>query len=286
MIRVERATPDDFERVLPLLEGFNNPRITREQWRSLFHYPWPCDDDTRGFTLLDGERPVGFFGVILYEREIGGTIEKFGNLSSWITLPEYRNHSLKLFQAAVSIEGRTLLCLTPRIEILPLYLRSGFQKLERKLCILHPLPSFSAPLSWLRYRSTTSPARIRRRLAGNDIAIFEHHNLPHCRHLLIHNAEAYCHIVFTRTKGNRFHFARVHHISNPEIFIANLDRVRLRLGLSARALFVMIDTHLLPPVKLQGSRVVEARITPVFKSERLTPGQIDNLYTEDILLDL
>lgn len=286
MIHVERATPDDFERVLPVLEGFNNPRITREQWRSLFHYSWPCEDDTRGFILLDGDQAVGFFGVILYEREIAGRIEKFVNLTSWITLPEYRNHSLKLFQAAASIEGRTLLCLTPRKETLPLYLRFGFQVLKTKLCVLLPLPSFSAPGAWLRYDATTDPRRIRGRLREGDRAIFDHHNLPHCHHLLIDDRHDYCHVVFTRTKGKRFHFARVHHISNPEIFVANLDRVRLLLGLGARAFFVMIDSHMLPPGRLKWSRVAEPGILPVFKSATVAPEQIDNLYTEAILLDL
>lgn len=285
MIRLERATPGDFERVLPLLlEGFKNPRITREHWRSLFHYSWPCEDDTRGFMLVDGERVVGFFGAILYDRDIAGRIEKFANLTSWIVLPECRNHSLTLFHEAVSIAGRTLLCLTPRKETLPLYLRSGFQELSTKLCILYPFPSFASRGARLRYRSTTNPAHIRARLDEKDRAIFEHHNLPQCGQLLIYNAREYCHVIFTRTKGRRFHFARVHHISNPAIFAANIDRVRFRLA--AWAPFVMIDTHVLPQGKIQWSRIADPGILPVFKSLTVAPEYIDNLYTEAILLDL
>jgi hypothetical protein len=281
MIRIERARPGDFERVLPLLERFENPRITREHWRSLFQYPWPCPDDTRGRVVWDGGRAVGFIGVILYSRLIAGRIEEFANLTSWITLPEYRNYSLSLFKEAVSIEGRTLLCLTPRQETLPLYFRFGFQELKRKLLVLYPLPG----VLW-RCRATMDPVRIAERLEGNDREVFEHHNLPQCRHLLIHDRREYCHVVFTRTKGRRFHFARVHHISNPRFFLENLDGVRWRLMAGARAPLIMIDSHLLPPGKIKASRTVEPGIPTVFKSATLGPEQIDNLYTEAILLDL
>ncbi|MEI6351653.1 MAG: hypothetical protein WCP06_11175 [Verrucomicrobiota bacterium] len=286
MIQVERATPADFERVLPLLREFNNLRITPDRWRAIFHYSWPCEDDTRGFLLLDDERVVGFFGAILFEREIEGRLEKFANLTSWITLPEYRNHALLLFKAVASIEGRTLTCATPRKALLPLYLRFGFCELDSRLRILYPLPAFNSPLAWLRFRATSNPEKIRRLLNETDRAIFDHHRKHPCGQMLIHNRHEYCHIVFSRTKGRRFHFAQVHHISNLPVFLENLDRVRLRLALGAHAFFVMIDSRLLPEVTPKHSRLVDLGFSQVFKSAHLKPEQIDGLYTESILLNL
>jgi hypothetical protein len=78
----------------------------------------------------------------------------------------------------------------------------------------------------------------------------------------------------------------VHHISNPRFFLENLDGVRWRLMAGARAPLIMIDSHLLPPGKIKASRTVEPGIPTVFKSATLGPEQIDNLYTEAILLDL
>ncbi len=286
MIRIERATPGDFERVLPLLERFNNLRITPERWRSLFHYSWPCDDETRGFILLDEERVVGYFGVILSERTIAGRTEKFANLTSWITLPEYRNHSLKLFKAVATMEGRTITCVSPSKEVLPLYLKFGFRELESKAGILYPLPSPSAPSAWFGYAATTNPAKIRARLDAPDRAIFDHHRPHPCGHLLIHNKQEYCYAVFTRTMGLRYHFAKVHYISNPPVFVRNLDRARLHLGLAAKALLVMIESRLLPQDGFTFNRVTPLAHPQVYKSDHLTPAQIDGLYTEGILLDL
>jgi len=287
MIRIEPAKPSDFERVYPLfLAGFNSDPCQKERWRALFHYSWPCTDDTRGFLLMDDEKVVGFFGVILYERTIGGEIEKFGNLTSWITLPEYRNHSLLLFKAAVSILGRTLTCITPRPEVLPLYLRFGFRELENSSRILYPIPAFSTPSAWFRYRATTNPDKIRQRLDENDRALFEHHRPHPCGNLLIYNRDEYCHVIFTRIKGRRFGFAYIHHISNFPVFAKNLDRVRFRVALAAGVPFVMVDTRYLQGMIPKFSRAVTIGHMPIYKSDRLKPEQIDTLYSEAILLNL
>jgi hypothetical protein len=287
MSQLERATPADFERVYPLLERFNNPAITREMWRGLFDYTWPCADDTRGFMLVDEGRVVGFFAAILSERRIDGRLEKFANLSSWITLPEYRAHALMLLQACSSLEGRTIFCLSPRKDLLPIYQRFGYSELETGALILYPIPGFENPGTWLRFRSTTDTRKIAKLLSDEDRAILEHH-LPHpCRHLLIYDGAEYCHIVFNRTKGRRFHFANVHHIGNVLLFLKALDVVRWRLALAAGAPFVMIESRFLPEsFSPRFSRRISFAATQVYKSETLKPSQIDGLYTETILLGL
>lgn len=282
MIRVERATPADFESVLPLLERFNNPAIKREQWRTLFFPPWSCDDDLRGFVLRDVEKTTGFFGVIPSEREVAGHRERFANLTSWVTLPEHRNHALRLFQAVATIEGRTLTCMTPLTATYPFYRRFGFQDLESQIRILLPVPSprgFAAS-------ATSDPRRIERALSGPAREVFEHHRGANCRHLLIHDGARNCHVVFTRKKGRRFYFAHVHGISDREMFIEKIECVRIRLALAARTPFVMIESRWLGGVVPPWSRAANVGQVPVFKSATLRAEQIDNLYSEMVLLPL
>lgn len=286
MIRVERATPADFESVLPLLESFNNPAITREHWRRLFHLPWPSDDDSRGFLLRDGERAVGFFGAIPSERRIDGRVEKFANLTSWVTLPEYRQHSIKLCQAVATIEGRTLTCMTPLTATHPFYRRFGFHDLETKLRVLLPVPWPPQPRAWMRYRITSDLHAIRARLSGEELSVFEDHAAEPCRHLLIHGGGERCHVVFSRSKGRRRYLARVHHLSDRRIFLENLDRIRLHLTLAARGAGVMLESRWLDGVTPAWSREVGIGQVPVFKSATLRAEQIDNLYSELVLLPL
>ena len=286
MIRVDVATPESFEEVLPLFDVFRNPPIPAERWRRLFHYTWPCEDRMRGFILRDGERTVGFFGTILYDRIIEGRVEKFANLTSWVTLPEYRNHSLRLFEAVVSIEDRTLTCLTAIPTMVPLYRRFGFQDLETKWMVLLPVPVPWKPLGWFRGRITTNPDVIATELRGEQREFFCHLRAADCEQMLIRYRGARCHVVYTRTKGLRFHFSRIHYISNHEVFHACFDHIRWRMACANRTLLLAIGARLLhdkiPPM----SRETHLAQVAVYRSKTLRPEQIDNLYSEVMLLGL
>ncbi len=280
MIRVERATAADCESVLPLLDHFENPAITRTHWRTLFIPPWPCDDDLRGFILRDGGKVVGFFGAIPCERTIDGRPERFANLTSWITLPEYRNHSIRLFQAVAGIEHRTLTCLTPLPSIHSLYKRFGFEDLESKLRILLPVPSPGA----LRFRVTSEEKEIATLATGAAREVFEAHRGVVCRHLLVHRGDRQCLVTFSRTKGRRRFFARVHGATDWELFVEAIESIRWRLMLAARATLVMIDARWLRGAEPAWSRESGLAQSPVFKSATLRAEQIDHLYSELVLL--
>src|SRR5258708_35115417 len=143
-----------------------------------------------GFVLKHGNRVVGFFGTILYERTIDGRVEKFANLTSWVTLPEYRNHSLRLFQAVMGIEDRTLTCHTAIPTIDPLYRRFGFENLETKWIVLLPLPSVRQPAGWFRGRITMNPEVIATELRGVQREFFVPLPFSDCRLILINQHAA------------------------------------------------------------------------------------------------
>lgn len=288
MIRVREALPDDFEAVHPLLLRFENPAITTDHWRRMFQYPWPCESQTRGFMLMDDERVVGFFGAIHSERLVAGHgMQRFANLTSWITLPEYRNHSLRLFQAAVSIPGRTLTCSSPVPSTLPLYLRFGFSELESQLRILLPVPVGCPSLSRIGWSVTWNPQRMEALLSEADRQIFRHHQDAPCRQLLVYrrsNPERYCHIVLTRTKGRRFSFAQVLHLSDRAIFLEQIDLIKWGLFRTEGTLFTMIEHRLLGDVHIPWSRVVGLGRKQVVKSDTLKPSEISHLYSEHTIL--
>jgi len=286
MIEVDIATPESFEAVLPLFDVFRNPPIPPELWRRLFYYSWPCEEKMRGFLLKDRNKVVGFFGTILYERMIEGRTEKFANLTSWVTLPEYRNHSLRLFEAVMGIEDRTLTCHTAIPTIDPLYRRFGFEDMETKWVVLLPVPVLWKPAGWLRGHITMNPEVIATELRGLQREFFVHLRSADCRQMLITYRGAKCHVVFTHTKGRRAHFSRIHHVSNREVFRACLDHVRWRMALKNRTALLAIDGRLfegpLPPF----SRETHLAQVALYRSRTLRPEQIDNLYSEVTLLGL
>lgn len=287
MIRAEVASAADCGAVLPLFSAFNNPAISAEQWRSLFHYPWETDTEQRGFVLRDENRVVGFIGTIWSVRKIAGKAERFCNLSSWITLPEYRNHSLLLFKAVMELRDCTITCHTPAGPLYPLYRRFGFSDLEKNLRIIRPLPAWQGASTWLGDEAISDPDEIEPLLPPPEREILNGHRLPGCGHLLLRGrAGEQCYLVYTRTMGKRFPFAHVHYLGNPQVFARNLDRVRLHLMLTLRTPLIMIDARLVADVALPNSREVSLSVPHVFRSGSLSAAQIDNLYSELILLNL
>ncbi len=285
MIAVERATPAHFGEVLPLLRQFNNPSLGDDRWRSLFHYTWPSEDDTRGFLLRAEGRCVGFFGAIHFERDIAGRREKFANLTSWVVEPAFRNHSLRLLEAVTNIEGRTLHCFTPTPATHPLYARFGFSDLETKWITLLPRLTRGFPGALLRHRFITNPGCIASLLPDAMRAIYEHQRPHAARHLLVRaRGNRQCLVTFTRTRGARYPLAHVHSVSDPELFTAASAAVRWRLMLAAHAAAVVVDARLLAGRAQPASR--EAAITrkAVFRSGTLRADQIDGLYSELVLL--
>ncbi len=288
MISVKAATPEMFPQVLELLRQFNvnNPAITREDWRGLFTYPWRASDDPLGFVLVDDGKIVGYLGAICSRRSIAGRLEKFCNITSWVTDKDHRQQAIMLLTPILKLSDYTITNQTPARHIHPLFTKLGFQELERKRVILFPFPEFNRLVSPSGFRATTDKNVIARILKEPDATIFKDHLPFRCGHLLIYNNETYAYALFTKTKGRKYHFSHVHYISNMPVFFANLNKVRFHLLRANRALFTMIDSRFVSDAKIPHSRVVEWASATLYKSATLKPGQIDNLYSELILLHL
>lgn len=285
MMRVAEATPESFESVYPLLATMSGA-ISKDRWRALFDYPWETPERTRGFLLIDGEKVVGFFGTIFSTREIGGRTERICNLSTWVTLPEYRNQALRLFQTVATLPDCTITCATPLPATYSLYTRFGFQDLETALRIILPLPSLRQPTAFFRYRVERKLDRIAALLPEPEPRAFRDHRACPCGHLVVHSRSGRCYIVFTHTRGARHRFVHLHHISDRAIFLEALDVLRWHFLTVERTAFMMIDARLLAGADIPWSRTTTLARKQVVKSSTLRPEQLDNLYTELVLLGL
>src|ERR1700741_4322918 len=89
-VTIEKAFPDDFERVYPLFEDFGISRLTRNHWHRLFTKNWDSTEDYCGYLLEQRGEVKGFLGLIFSERPINGGREKFCNMPSWTVKQEAR----------------------------------------------------------------------------------------------------------------------------------------------------------------------------------------------------
>ena len=288
MIAVKEATPEMFPQALELLLQFNvnNPSITRDDWQNLFTYRWKVSDDPLGFVLVDGNEIAGYLGTICSRRVVAGRQEKFCNITSWVTDKSHRQQAIMLLTPILKLAGYTITNQSPAKHIHPLFTKLGFQELERKRVVLFPFPEFKRLITPSAFRATTDKNLIAEILKEPDAKIFKDHLPFQCGHLLIYDDETYAYAIFTKTKGRKYHFSHVHYISNKPAFLANLNKVRFHLLKANRTLFTMIDSRFIGDARIPHSRMAEWAKPTLYKSATLRPEQIDNLYSELILLHL
>ena len=281
-VKIVKARGDDFERVYPLLQDFGISRITKDHWRLLFTRNWDSPQDYCGYLLEQGGEVKGFLGLLFSERTINDRRETFCNMTSWMVKQESRGHSLKLLLEALKLKDCTFTNFTPSTGVASILKRLGFVELQANEQILLPVPGFSYERT--SYRCLVDLDEIRERLHETDRKVFADHRKLDCRHVLISDGEEYCYLIVKNRSYRRLPFARVHYLSNPELFVASIDALRTNLCWQLKVAGLIVESRYVDGRTFSYSRAYPQQCPTFFKSERVSARDIDTLYSEMILL--
>jgi hypothetical protein len=286
MTSVQKADIGMFDEIHGLLEGFKNPRLGAEDWRRLFTHLWNKEDGAPGYVLVQDSRIVGFLGTIFSERSIGGQHEQFCNVTSWIVLPEYRREGVKLILPLLRLRGCTITNLSPSHSARQIFERLGFHYLDTEARIFYPhlFPSTRKNGSAV----ITDPDAIAQIVGSDDLKILEDHRPYQCGHVLLcDNANGkYCYCIYTTIIRKSLRFSHLQYISDPCVFLAMADAVGSRLFALRQSLFMKVDCRLLGNRAVPHSVRFKVTSPRMYRSETLKAGQIDNLYSELIILNI
>ena len=102
--------------------------------------------------------------------------------------------------------------------------------------------------------------------------------------MVVQAPEGYCYLVFASRRHRKYGFempySHVHYISNPDVFIRHLNRIKLYFLKTFGSWFLAVDERLIAH-RAVGFSTVHRLTTPrYYRSRDLAPDQIDNLYTE------
>ena len=87
-------------------------------------------------------------------------------------------------------------------------------------------------------------------------------------------------------KGDmRLPFARIHHLSNAEIFVNYADCLALAMAIDHKVVGMIVEERMFYGRRIWHSIARPGVRTAAFKSNKLNALQIDNLYSEMILLN-
>jgi RimJ/RimL family protein N-acetyltransferase len=290
MAKVEKVTPAMFDDIYPLLLELDDSQLTGEKWRLIFDYRWEFDEGHVGYALIDDRQVVGFNGTLFSRRIIDGMEARFCNLTSWIVKEKYRTESLRLLFPLLNLKGYTLTNLTMNERAWAIAKRLGFMNLDTHVRLLFPIPQLSGRAGETPPAIVSDQARIAEILNPAHLRIFSDHSQYDCGHLVIQENDSYCYLLYTSKSYKKYNckipYGHIQYISDRDIFLKYLNRIRLHFLTSNRYLFLAVDERLIGNAHLPYSKIYQLKIPKMYKSEVLTGEQVDNLYSEIVVLGL
>jgi hypothetical protein len=289
MVTIREARSEDFPRIYPLLLEFHNEALTREHWSQVFVDHSGLQNDRFGWVLLDEAEVVGFVGTILSERTIRGEKVRLSNTCNWIVRNEYRAHSLALYAKALADKTVAVTNLSPTPQVLKLLVKLGFTLMDKSERIIVPVVTPRTVAN--RCEIVTDARAVGSALDGERLRFFRDHQLPYHHHALVRAPEGDCYLMMNRSPKAiagrlRLPFARVHHLSSPEVFGRNAAKIVAHLAAALRVVAMIVDERMLGGhIPWHSFTRPGGKRTAAFRSDKLTGQDIDGLYTEAVLLN-
>lgn len=286
MISLKQVKSSDFGGIYPLLQSFET-KLDPDVWRRLFDIQWERSSHHCGYGLFDDDTPVGYLGMIFSQRWIDRQKHDFCHLTSWIMRPDYRSHSLSMMMPVMRLKNHTVVDLSASETVVKLSSRLGFQYLDQTIDVLFPdLRRGNHPSAeTLHFYSGNEISPLQ--LSSADKKIFLDH-LPYqnCCQLVLAVNQEYCHLAYTRSSDLGIPFAHIQFVSNVDLFRRYQAQICRRIARESRVHLIAIDTRLRSSQELTFSVQMPMKSPRLYRSEILKKEQIDNLYSEYVVLSL
>lgn len=271
---------DDLEAVGRFLNEHLNRRILPGQWVDSVTHDWSAERPNYGMKLVADGRLVGVFLAIYSDQQIRGQAEKVCNPHTWCVLKEYRSRAVGLAAALVKQPGYHFSMLTPNPNVDAVFRFMKFKELDTRLSIFPNLPGLGGGAV------VDTPDEIRRRLTGSVLVDYDKHAvIPWLRHLVAGEGQDACWIVHKPRVWKRLPCADLLHVSNPAAFRRHFPAIRTYLLFKRRMAWGRVETRFLgehPPLSHRSVRTQPK----LFLSKTLTDGDIRDLYSEMVSLDI
>jgi hypothetical protein len=285
VIRVEKVDCSNLKGINDILTDIWSTD-SEERRKKVFGYQWERDETHCGLILIDGDKTVGFLGMIFSRRLINNKVEKFCNLTSWFVCKDYRSRSIFLILPLHAMKDYTITDLTPSKNVYKIQNKLGFKDLETNGRLLLPFGRRLFEPKYAPINLTHDLVAIEQKLEGQNLIIFNDHKHYSCCHFLLTSKDRCCYIIYTILRRKRTQHVHLHYISDPDLFALAYRDIRKSILSHAKARFLLIDSRFVKNRKLPLSICLPYRAPKQYISATLKPEQIDNLYSELVMLNL
>ena len=277
---IEPITGDTLPEFAVLLHAHLNGAFPVDTWIARLSANWCKERPNFGFLLRDAGKVVGGIGAYYADRLIRGRPERFCNITSWCVLEAYRQQSMRLAMAIINQPGYHFTDFSPTVVVGGALKFLKFRPLDERQTVMLNLP-------WLPLcgRVVASPAQIEQTLTGDALHVYrDHAKFAWLRHVLVGDADGWCHVIYKRRQYKALPSAHVMYLSDPQLFGRHWRR--LSAHLLARG---MVSTHVESRFLVGDCRPsgVRSGFNPkLYLSATLAAADIDYLYSETMALDL
>lgn len=281
MVTTRRLGRDDAERAICFLTQIV-PGMSAADWRNLLLSRWPSMRQDIGVGLFDGDSLVGFLGTIFADRVINGRAQRFCNLHSCFPKSGFEARSAWLLLAALAERDCTLTAFTATPRVQTILETAGFSALEVRCRVFPLLPALlGARRNGARILTGSAAEPM---LDAHDRGLVADHRPYACNHFVVAAEREYA-LMITKRRLLRtmppLYASDVLHLGNPALAIAHFEQLKAAVLRSERTVMLRIDERMLGAKPPPGIR---RRKALYFRSKTLTAPEIDNLYSELVLL--
>lgn len=273
---IQKAYKEDFGKIYPVLNLFNNKALTINDWQNLFVKYWESDRDYFGYYIEENNEVAGFIGLIFADRIISDTKYTFCNMTSWIVRPEYRKFSLHLFYQALSEENVIFTNITPNPSLFEILKRFEFHIVDDYF--IFTFPFFFAKLLPGGASFSSGLELIKSKITQFEKGILDDHKNTKVHPFIIYNEKEYCLIMVSRQYKKRMPVSQVLYVSNKEMFAGNIHYCSGKICLKQKTIALLTGSHFMNSRKPALSKVFHRKT--FFKGDPGLKDSIDFLYSE------
>jgi hypothetical protein len=277
---IEPITEETLPEFAVFLESNMPAKRTAEDWVSGLRTGWGESRPNYGFLMRDEGVVVGGIGAIYSDRVIGEQKTSFCNITSWCVLDSHRKYSMQLAMNIVGQPGYHFTDFSPTSVVAGALQFLKFKALDEGVAVI-----LNLPINPFIGRVVTNLAEIERELSGSMADILrDHSSFPWLRHLLVGKPGSWCYIIFKEGKFKGFPCANIIYLSDNRLFDLYLNRLRWYFFWNGVA-STHVEKRMLDRTPIL-SKLRTGFNKKQFRSDTLSPLDIDYLYSEIVALDL
>ncbi|MDQ1267239.1 MAG: hypothetical protein QG635_2393 [Bacteroidota bacterium] len=272
-MEIKKAYSEDFKKISQLFTLFND-REPIDSWRNLFSKQWNSDYNYHGYYIEENCEAVGFLGLIFADRVIDSKPYTFCNMTSWVVIPEYRQHSLSLMFQILAEDKLVITNLTPNPNLFEILKHTGFQIIDNFLVFTFPLKFIGS--SKLQFISDIE--QISSMLDKYSLCLIREHEHSKAKPFLIEVKREQCLIFASPIRKKRIPVSQVLYVNNPKMFKKHIHLITRNICRSQSTLAMLTAEHFLEGEKPLLS--VKFNRQTFFMGPNELQNKLDFLYSE------